>query len=67
MTGLKKNLPFRNKDILNKQKTVVVGTKMHFEVIRRGGRCFAVKINVIDTSEEMVSGWKESLFLEYPI
>ena len=55
VTGQKKNLLFRNKDILNKPKTVVVGTKMHFEVIKRGGRCHAVKINVIDTSEEMVS------------
>lgn len=67
VTGPKKNLQFRDKDILNKPKTVVVGTKMHFEVIKRGGRCFAVKINVIDTSEEMVSGWKESYLFQYPI
>lgn len=63
VTGTKKNLPFRYKDIFNKPKTVVVGTKMHFEVIRRGGRCVAVRINVIDTSEEMVSVRKESLSL----
>ena len=66
MTGKKKNLHFKNKDILNKQKKVAVGTKMHFEVIRRGGRCVAIKINVIDTSEEMVSGWKETFFRNSP-
>ena len=58
VTGTKKNLSFRNRDILNKPKTIVEGTKMHFDVIRRGGKCFAVKINVIDSPEEMVSWWK---------
>ncbi len=60
VTGTKKNLSFSNRDILNKPKTIVDGSKMHFEVIRRGGKCVAVKINVIDSPEEMVSWWQNS-------
>ena len=61
VTGPKRNLHFKNKDILNKPKTIVAGTKMHFEVIRRGGHCVATKINVIETPEETVRYLKNTL------
>ena len=51
VTGPKSNLHFRNRDIRNKSRDVVIGTKVHFEVLKRKGRCFAVKIYVVDTPE----------------
>ena len=55
VTGPKKNLHFSITDILNNPRKVCIRTKVHFEVRKRGGRCVAVKINVIDTPEEIVS------------
>jgi hypothetical protein len=55
VTGPKRNLHFNNNDILNKPNRVVLETKVHFEVQKRGGRCVAVNINVIDTPEQTVS------------
>ena len=64
MTGPKRNLHFNNNDILNKPNRVVLETKVHFEVRRRGGRCVAVNINVIDTPEQTVSCWKNTFHVE---
>ena len=55
VTGPKRNLHFSNRDILNNPQKVNPRTKVHFEVQKRGRRCVAVKINVIDTREEMVN------------
>ena len=61
VTGQKNNLPFRYKDILNTNFPVVVGTKVHFEVDRRGGRCIAVRINVIGNPGPLVGYKKKEL------
>ena len=53
VTESKKNLHFSNRDILNNPRKVCIGTKVHFEVRKRGGRCVAVKINIIDIIEEI--------------
>ena len=54
--GGKDYLPFYYKDILNAtQFPVLNGAKVHFEVMKRGGKCIAFKINVIGVSEAMVS------------
>ena len=55
VTGSKKNLHFSNRDILNKSRKVCLKNKVHFEVEKIEGRYIAVKINVIDTLEDMVS------------
>ena len=53
--GGKDYLPFYYKDILNAtQFPVLNGAKVHFEVMKRGGKCIAFKINVIGVSEPMV-------------
>ena len=62
VNGKKSNLQFRNRDISgNKSRKVVEGTKVHFEVKKRGGKCFAFNICIIDGPEdcpdEMVSGY----------
>ena len=57
VTGPRKNLRFSNRDILNKPGKICLRTKVHFEVRKRGGRCVAVKINVIDVPEETVCCW----------
>ena len=53
--GGKDNLPFYYKDISNaNQFPVVNGAKVHFEVKKRGGKCIAVKINIISVPQSMV-------------
>ncbi|XP_028407624.1 uncharacterized protein LOC114530234 isoform X3 [Dendronephthya gigantea] len=52
VTGTKSNLHFRNKDINgNKSKRVVEGTTVHFEVKKRGGKCIAFNICIIDSPD----------------
>ena len=40
-------LAFYNKDVLDGSKQITDETKVHFKVQKRGGKCIAVKINVI--------------------
>ena len=40
-------LAFYNKDVLDGSKQITDGIKVHFKVQKRGGKCVAVKINVI--------------------
>ena len=40
-------LPFYNKDVLDGSKQITDGMNVHFKVQKRGGKCIAVKINVI--------------------
>lgn len=54
--GGKSTLSFRNKDIENASlfDTVPEGSKLHFQVMKRGGKCVAAKINVVDVPKTMV-------------
>ena len=40
-------LSFYNKDVLGGSAQITDGTKLHFKVQKRGGKCIAVQINVI--------------------
>jgi hypothetical protein len=40
-------LSFCNKDVLGGSAQITDGTKVHFKVQKRGGKCIAVQINVI--------------------
>ena len=40
-------LAFHNKDVVGSSKKIAEGTKVHFNVQKRGGKCIAVRIIVI--------------------
>ena len=59
--GGKSTLSFRKKDIENASlfHAVTEGSKVHFQVKKRGGRCFADKICVISVPETQTVGLRK--------
>ena len=63
--GGKSTLPFRHKDIENKSSfhAVTEGSKVHFQVKKRVGRCFAEKIYLVSVPKTLVGLRKYNSFI----
>ena len=65
--GGESTLSFRYKDIENASSfhAVTEGSKVHFQVKKRGGRCFADKIYVVSVPETLVGLKKYNSFITF--